>query len=227
MPLTLSGVLDPEALADLRALAASLAWADGRSTAGPTARAVKRNEQARLEEGAGAVLRERVLESLRAHPVFAAAARPARFSALLLSRMREGQGYGTHIDNPLMGSGRKRLRADLSFTLFVSPPEAYDGGVLEVEGPGAVHALKPAAGDLVLYPTSGLHRVTPVTRGERLVCVGWVQSLVPDPAQRELLLDLENLRASLRNRLDPQSAELLTLQKVTANLTRMWARVEG
>jgi PKHD-type hydroxylase len=88
-----------------------------------------------------------------------------------------------------------------------------------------VHGLKPRAGELVLYPTSGLHRVTAVTRGERLVCVGWIQSLVPDAAQRELLFDLDNLRAALRRHLDPQSAELLTLQKVTANLTRMWAQV--
>ncbi len=225
MPMTLSGVLNSDALVELRALVASLEWEDGATTAGPTARAVKRNAQARLEEGAGAVIRTRILESLRAHPVFTAAARPARFSSLLMSRMRNGDGYGTHIDNPLMGSGRQRLRADLSFTLFLSPPETYDGGILEVEGPGTVHALKPAAGDLILYPTSGLHRVTAVTAGERLVCVGWIQSVVPDAFQRELLLDLENLRASLQKRLEPQSAELLTLQKVMANLMRMWARL--
>lgn len=224
MLLTLSQVLSTEDLAELRALAQTLRWESGARTAGATAREVKHNQQARLDAGAGIVVRQRILDVLRASPLLRSAARPRRFSRLLLSRTGPGGGYGTHIDNATMGSGDGLMRTDVSFTLFLSGPEDYEGGELEVERPGVLHQLKPPAGDLVLYPSTSLHRVAPVTAGERLVAVGWIQSLVPDPAQREVLLDLDNLRAALLGSLDAQSAELLTLQKTQANLLRMWAR---
>jgi PKHD-type hydroxylase len=225
MLLTVSSVLGADLLHDITALVPSLSWTDGTRTAGTTARAVKHNQQADLSSGAGAVVRVRLLDAIRTHPVVRSAARPHRFSRLLLSRTDAGGGYGTHIDNPLMGSEADKLRTDLSFTLFLSGPDAYAGGELQIEHPGMVHSYKPDAGDLVLYPASSLHRVTPVTGGSRLVCVGWIQSAVPDPRQREVLMDLDNLRASLQTHLDVQSAELLVLQKTIANLTRMWAQL--
>jgi len=225
MLLTVPSVVQSSDLDELVALSQTLTWEDGTRTAGATASAVKHNLQASLYSGGGIVVRERLLEAIRAHPVVQAAARPHRFSRILLSRTLPGGGYGTHIDNALMGRGDKRIRTDLSFTLFLSGPEDYAGGELEVERPGMVHSLKPNAGDLVLYATSSLHRVAPVTRGCRLACVGWIQSTIPDPARREILMDLENLRMALRGHHDLQSAEMLVLQKAIANLTRMWARL--
>ena len=225
MILTISDVLSDDVIEDVRALGATLPFADGAATAGATARAVKVNEQADLGGGAGRVWQARVLQCLRANPVLRAAARPRRFSRLLLSRTRPGGGYGAHVDNAVMRRGDHLLRSDLSFTLFLSEPEAYEGGELEVDLPGMVPSMKGRAGELVLYPSSSIHRVAPVTRGERLVCVGWIQSTLRRDDQRQLLFDLENLRASLRQRSDRNAVEMLTLDKSIANLVRMWAEV--
>lgn len=225
MLLTLPNVLSPEELTELRTLAGGLSWRDGSITAGSVARQVKHNEQADLTTAGGRVVRARLQQILEAHPVLRAAARPKRWSTLLLSRTMVGGGYGAHIDNPLMGSGATRMRSDLSFTLMLSDAASFDGGALEVDRPGLVQTLTPEAGELVLYPASSVHRVTPVTRGTRLVCVGWIQSLLPDVRHREVLWDLENLKASLRTQHDPNSPALLTLSKTISNLMRMWADV--
>jgi PKHD-type hydroxylase len=132
--------------------------------------------------------------------------------------------YGAHVDNALMGKGAQRLRTDLSFTMFLTPPGEYEGGELVIHAAGMTQEMKGEAGYLVLYPSGSIHEVKPVTRGERIVCVGWIESLVADAGQREMLFDLENLRAALRQKLPAQSAELLTLDKTIANLLRMWAR---
>ena len=225
MLLTVSSVVSKELLKDIRALVPTLTWNDGGKTAGATARAVKHNQQADLSTGSGAVVRTRLLEAIRSHPLVRSAARPHRFSRLLVSRTEPGGGYGAHVDNALMGRGNHRIRTDVSFTLFLNGPEDYAGGELEVERPGMLHSLKPQAGDLVLYPSTSLHRVAPVTSGCRLVCVGWIQSVIPDQQQREVLMDLDNVRAALRAQHPVQSAEMLVLQKTIANLTRMWARL--
>lgn len=223
MLLTISGVLSADQLAEARALAAGLGWRDGAETAGSTARAVKRNQQADLTTRTGAKLRDLLAGAVQAHPVIAAAAQPKRFSPLIVSKTGPGGGYGMHVDNPWMGFGEARLRTDLSFTLFLSDPADYDGGALEIENAGFTQSLKLEAGDLVLYPTTRLHQVADVTRGERLVSVGWIESLVPDESAREVLFDLENLRASLAPRYAPQSPELLTLSKTISNLLRRFS----
>ena len=225
MLLTLPDVLSPQELSEIRALADTLTWRDGSATAGSAARQVKRNQQADLTADGGRVVHARLKQALERHALLRVAARPKRWSALLLSRTGVGGGYGAHIDNALMGSGAARMRSDLSFTLMLSEPDAFTGGELEVDRPGLVQTLAPTAGELVLYPSSSVHRVAPVTHGERLVCVGWIQSLVPDSRQRELLWDLENLRASLRATHDANSPELMTLSKSISNLTRMWADI--
>ncbi|MEZ5998703.1 MAG: Fe2+-dependent dioxygenase [Hyphomonas sp.] len=222
MFLTLSSILSPAQLAEVRTLAEALSWRDGASTAGPTARQVKRNEQAELTGATGATLKQLLLGAIESHPVLKAAAQPRRFSPLLLSRTGPGGGYGRHIDNPFIGAGERRVRTDLSFTLFLSEPATYEGGELAVDTAAGEHLAKPAAGDLVLYPSTTLHEVRPVTSGTRLACVGWIESAVRDPAGREILFDLENLRASLASQLPGQSAELLTLSKTIANLLRLW-----
>ncbi|HRI99273.1 MAG TPA: Fe2+-dependent dioxygenase [Hyphomonas sp.] len=223
MLLTLTGVLSADQLAEARRLAEGLGWRDGAETAGPVARSVKRNLQADITTRAGAKLRDLLTGAVQSHPVLAAAAQPKRFSPVLVSKTGPGGGYGMHIDNPWIGFGDQRLRTDLSFTLFLTDPAAYDGGALEIENAGFTQSLKLAAGDLVLYPTTRLHQVADVTRGERLVCVGWIESLVPDEAAREILFDLENLRATLAPAHAPQSPEMLTLTKTIANLLRRFS----
>ncbi len=223
MLLTIADVLDPKAVSEIRATLDRLEWRDGSATAGSRARQTKRNEQANLTSGKGAKLHDSLMAMISGHPLVKAAARPKRFSRLLISKTVTDGGYGFHTDNAIMGSGANRMRSDLSFTLFLSAPEDYDGGELTIDLPGAVQTLKPAAGDLVLYPSTSIHRVAPVTKGVRFACVGWIESMVRDASQRELLLDLDNLRAELRRQLPAQSAELLTLDKSISNLLRMWA----
>lgn len=223
MLLTLAEVLDKQALDETVSALKSISWKDGSATAGSRARQTKRNEQADLKAGKGAKLHDKLMAVISSHPVIKAAARPKRFSRLLISKTVTSGGYGFHTDNAIMGSGPTRMRSDLSFTLFLSEPDTYEGGELTIDLPGAVQTIKPAAGDLVLYPSTSIHQVTPVTSGTRLVCVGWIESLVRDASQRELLFDLQNLRVELSRKLEAQSVELLTLDKSISNLLRMWA----
>jgi PKHD-type hydroxylase len=210
-------VLSPVAAAAVRDLAADLDFADGAATAGRYAREVKANAQARPCAALDGVL-ENVRRALAAHEIFGIAARPRQFSTLILSRYRAGQTYGLHVDDALMGG----IRTDLSFTLFLSEPESYDGGSLVIEDTFEARAIRLKAGEMILYPSNTLHRVEPVTRGERLAVVGWVQSWIRDPGQREILFDLER---SLRGVFAEQGKTELfdTLAKTRSNLLRMWA----
>ena len=223
MILVINAIPDASHLAAIAERIALLEWRDGRETAGSVAREVKRNEQAALEGTAGRALQEELTRIVDDNSVVRAAAQPRRFSPLIVSRTGVDGKYGAHVDNALMGQGARRLRTDLSFTLFLTPPGDYDGGELVVHTAGMTQEIKGEAGYLVLYPSGSIHEVKPVTRGTRIVCVGWIESLVADPAQREMLFDLENLRTALRGQLPSQSAELLTLDKTIANLLRMWA----
>lgn len=224
MILVINAIPDAADLAAVADRIAMLKWRDGRETAGSAARRVKRNEQAAMDSIPGRALQTELSEILADHPVIRAAAQPRRFSPLIISRTGVGGKYGAHVDNALMGRGGSRLRTDLSFTLFLTPPADYDGGELVIHTAGVTQSVKGEPGTLVLYPSGSIHEVTPVTRGTRIVCIGWIESLVADAAQREMLFDLENLRTSLRAALPGHSAELLTLDKTVANLLRMWAR---
>jgi PKHD-type hydroxylase len=212
------GILDGAVLAAMRdALRAEPeAFAAGKATAGWHAKAVKDNEQAK--GAVAASVTAKVKELLLAHPVFKAAARPKQCVRLLVSRYRPGMAYGTHVDDALMDG----IRTDLSFTLFLAEPREYEGGELVVEGNDGETAIKLPAGGLVLYPTTSLHRVNPVTTGERLAVVGWVRSYIRSPEQREVLFDLDNVVAALREA-RVERAILDRLFKVRADLLRMWA----
>ncbi|MEH6410269.1 MAG: Fe2+-dependent dioxygenase [Hyphomonas sp.] len=223
MFLTIASLLNARDLARVRKKAEALNWADGTRTAGGRARAVKRNLQANLRSVPGEALHAFLLEALTSHPVLAGAAQPHRFSRLMLSRTGDGGFYGRHVDNARVGAGDERVRTDLSFTLFLSEPDTYDGGELVVETQGGLHAAKPTAGDLVLYPSGDIHEVRPVTRGERLACIGWIESAVRDPQARGALFELENLRASLAGKLAADDPEHLVLDKVISNLLRRWS----
>jgi PKHD-type hydroxylase len=226
MILTIAAIEDSQRLDYIQRRLAALEWRDGRATAGRAARRVKRNQQANMHDPVGQELHAAIMELIADHPVIKAAARPRRFTRLMISKTHDGGHYGPHVDNAFMDAptygGGARLRSDLSFTLFLTPPQDYDGGELVVHSNSMAQRIKGEAGQLVLYPSSNIHEVTPVTRGERIVCVGWIESLVADPTQRELLFDLENLRVSLRQSLPADALELLMLDKSIANLLRMW-----
>ncbi|MFN9498110.1 MAG: Fe2+-dependent dioxygenase [Erythrobacteraceae bacterium] len=224
MILVINALDDAAHLAALQERIGMLEWRDGRETAGAVAREVKRNLQAAMDSAPGRALQDELSRLIEDNAVIKAAAQPRRFSPLLISKTGVDGRYGAHVDNALMGKGALRLRTDLSFTLFLTPPGEYEGGELVIHAAGMTQELKGEAGYLVLYPSGSIHEVKPVTRGERIVCVGWIESLVADAGQREMLFDLENLRTALRQKLPAKSAELLTLDKTIANLLRMWAR---
>lgn len=219
--LTVADVLDPEDVARIRDGLARASFVDGKATAGPTARAVKANTQADRADPAVTALARFVREALDRAPVIRHYAQPARWSRLLFSRYAPGDAYGLHLDDALMAAEEGgRLRTDLSFTLFLSDPETYEGGALLVQGLDGEREVKLPAGSLVLYPTGALHQVTPVTAGERLACVGWLQSAIRSPAQRELLFDLARARAAL-----PDGEPRLLIDKSMSDLLRMWAEL--
>ncbi len=223
MILSISDIADKPLQQRIESMLEKLSWRDGRVTAGAVAKKVKHNLQADLSSAAGRKLSGELMSAISTNAVLQAAARPRRFSNLIISKTGEGSYYGPHVDNAIMKKKDEQLRTDLSFTLFLTPADSYEGGELVIHAAGVTQSLKGDMGELILYPSSSIHEVTPVTSGERTVCVGWIESLIADPAQRELLFDLENLRVSLRATMSTQSAELVTLDKVIANLIRQWA----
>ena len=219
MMILLEGVLDDADVARVRRGLDAAPWQDGKATAGATARAVKRNQQAVGENPDVEALARFVSAALRRHPLFDVAARPLRLSRLLFSRYEGGETYGAHTDDAMMGD--PPLRSDLAFTLFLNDPATYEGGALTVTTPLGDQAIKLSAGDAVLYPAGAVHHVAPVTAGARIACVGWVQSQVRDPARRELLFDLATARAQCAQA-GVARETLLLIEKTQSNLLRMW-----
>jgi PKHD-type hydroxylase len=217
MQIIIGNVLVPADLKTVRAALRRARFVDGRATAGFAARTVKNNTQAAGDRALETV-RKLVAERILAHEVFRLAVRPKALTPLMFSRYEPGMNYGTHVDDALMHG----LRTDVSFTLFLSEPERYDGGELVIESAGGEDAIKPEAGSLIAYPTTALHRVNEVTRGERLAAVGWARSFIRDGARRELLFDLDTARRQMFAR-DGKSPEFDLVAKSASNLMRMWA----
>jgi len=211
--LTIADVLTPEDVERVREGLAAARFGDGKRTASGPARSVKANAQTDGSDAKVQALARFVRDAIERHAVFSLYARPARWSPVMFNRYQGGDAYGFHVDNPVMGE----VRTDLSFTLFLSDPEAYEGGALLIDGLDGEREVRLAAGSVVLYPTGALHRVTPVTAGERLAAVGWIQSLIRRADEREILFDLGRTRASL-----PDSEARLTLDKAIGNLVRLW-----
>lgn len=224
MLLLLPAVLKADELALVRALLAAARFVDGRLSAGTVARRVKNNEE--LEPGAQDVerLNRVVMESLVRHPVYRAGALALHVANPLYARYRPGMTYGDHLDDPIMGADGVKFRSDVAVTVFLNAPEEYDGGELVIRTSAGEQAVKLAAGDAVLYPAGSIHRVSPVTRGERLVAVTWVQSLVRDAARRELLHGLNSAREKLL-REAPEAAETGQVNAAYLNLIRMWSDI--
>jgi len=222
MLLTLAQVLDRGQLDRIRGLLAEIPFVDGRASAGGDARRVKQNEEADPADERVALLNRLVLLPMYRHPLFQAAAMPRRLSGAFFARYRPGMGYGSHVDDPVMGPEGGRYRSDVSMTVFLGPSESYDGGELVIETEFGEQRVKLEAGDAVIYPSSSLHQVTPVTRGERLVAVAWAESMVREPERRRLLFDLYQVGEQLRAT-DPDGDTTRGVGRIRANLMRMWA----
>ena len=209
-------VLSGDELEQLRTALAQAEFVDGKTTAGWYAKQVKHNQQ--LKRGTASTLESTVKAALTHHPLFQVAVRPKQVHNLRFSRYGVGMSYGTHADNAIIGG----YRSDVSFTLFLNDPSDYKGGELVIEAADDEQSYKLPAGQVIIYPSSSLHRVNEVTEGERLVVVGWVQSLVRDPAQRELLFDIDTVRRSLFAQ-QGKTTEFDLLSKSVSNLLRRWA----
>jgi PKHD-type hydroxylase len=220
--LHIPGVLDAAALAEVRGQLADAQWIDGRATAGHLSAKVKNNRQLDEDDPLASQAGALVLDALSRQPLFAAAALATRISAPLFNRYQDGETYGDHIDGAIRPLTKGRMRADLSATLFLSDPASYDGGELMIAASGGEHAVKLAAGDMILYASGARHRVTPVTRGQRDAAVFWVQSLVRDPQQRAMLFDLDGTIQNLRNS-GASEADRLALTGLYHNLLRLWS----
>lgn len=227
MMLQIPQVLTKDEVARARGLIDAARWVDGNVTSGHQSALAKKNMQ--LPEGSPAAVQvgETIQAALEKNPLFVAAALPARIYPPLFNRYAGGEAFGDHVDNsirPLKGTAL-RIRADLSATLFLTEPEDYDGGELVVDDTYGVHSVKLAAGDLILYPSSSLHRVEPVTRGARVSSFFWIQSLVRGDAQRTLLFDMDLAIQRLGQAVGPADPSLVSLTGAYHNLLRMWAEV--
>jgi len=225
MLIAIEGVLDKDAVRDFRARLERAEWEDGARTAGTLARAAKRNLQLADGSDAAVELGNRILRRLGGHPEFISAALPAKIYPPKFNCYRDGGSYGAHVDSAVMQlpGGSDTLRSDLSATLFLAEPDEYTGGELQIEGAFGIQAVKLEAGDMVLYPSSSLHQVTPVSRGARYAAFFWIQSLVPDEGARTLLYDLDQAIQGLTPRVSPDNPDLLRLTGIYHNLLRRWA----
>jgi PKHD-type hydroxylase len=218
-------VLSAEQVRDMRVRLQVADWVDGLATAGHQGARVKRNRQ--LAEGSPLAreLGDIVLAALERHPLFISAVLPARVYPPLFNRYEGGEHFGNHVDNALrlMPGSAERLRTDVSATLFLSDPDDYDGGELLIDDTYGAHSVKLPAGHLIVYPSGSLHRVEPVTRGARLACFFWAQSMVRDVGQRTLLLDLDTAIQRLAQT-DADEAARLQLTGCYHNLLRLWAQ---
>lgn len=227
MLVAVPAVLSPEQLAEVRRLVDGGNWEDGAVTAGQQSELAKRNLQLTASCPNAAAAGEIVLSALSANGLFMSAALPHRVFPPLFNRYdaAEGHGFGSHVDNAIryLPDRSGRIRTDLSATLFLSDPDDYEGGELIVEDTYGEHAVKLPAGDMVLYPSTSLHRVEPVTRGSRVASFFWIQSMVRDDGQRTLLLGMDAAIRTLATSLGDKDPSIVSLTGTYHNLLRRWA----
>jgi PKHD-type hydroxylase len=221
MLLQIPSVLNEAQLQTLRKELAEADYEDGTATAGKVAREVKNNRQLPQASETSKRCAKLVVEALGRNAPFFSAALPHRIHGPVFNRYDGGMTYGDHVDNAIMGT--PSMRTDVAATLFISAPEDYDGGELMVHDSYGAHRIKLAAGNLIVYPASSLHRVQAVTRGSRLAAVMWIQSMVRDATQRRMLFELDASLGALRKSGNAGERELNTLTSVYHNLIRMWA----
>ena len=226
MLITIPDVLSAQQVAHCRAVLDAADWTDGRVSAGHQGRRVKDNSQLPEDSPAARDLGDLVLAALERNPLFISAALPALVYPPMFNRYQAGQHFGAHVDNAvrlLPGSGRK-IRTDVSATLFLAEPDDYDGGELLIEEASGARSVKLPAGHMVVYPSTSLHKVEPVTRGARVASFFWIQSMIRDDAQRTLLFDMDTAIQRLnQTQADPDA--IVRLTGGYHNLLRMWAEV--
>lgn len=222
MLLAIPGVLKADQIALARSWIDGARFVDGRISAGLAAQGVKNNQELNASSGDLERLNRLLMENLVRHPVYRGGALPLHAAGPIYARYQAGMAYGDHFDDPIMGTGGLMYRSDVAVTVFLSAPEEYDGGELVVRTAYGEQAVKLPAGDAVLYPAGSIHHVNEVTRGERLVALTWVQSLVRDAARRELLYGLNTAREKLLQEL-PGAVETAQVNATYLNLIRMWS----
>ena len=219
-------VLSPQQVARCREVMEKAAWVDGRATAGPQSSKVKHNLQLPETAPEARELGDMVIEALGRNVLFFSAVLPKQVFPPLFNRYDAGMTFGAHVDNAIREylNTNLRIRTDISATLFISSPEDYDGGELVVEDTYGSHHVKLPAGDLIVYPGTSLHNVTPITRGSRIASFFWTQSLIRDDGKRGLLFDLDmSIRRLTADH--PEHKSIVSLTAVYHNLLRQWAEV--
>lgn len=225
MLLHIPEVFSKAEVAALRATLDKGPWADGNVTSGHQSATAKVNRQLPEDSAEAREVGSLVLQALNANPMFVSAALPHTIFPPLFNRYEGGEHFGVHVDNAIRQRGAVRIRSDLSCTLFLAEPDEYDGGELIIEEMYGPQSVKLPAGDLVLYPSKSLHRVTPVTRGARVASFFWLQSLIRDDADRETLFRMDVAIQRVNAEKGPKDAAVLELTAVYHNLLRRWAEV--
>lgn len=224
MLIQIESLLTPGQVVRFQTALAGAPWADGRATAGYQSALAKNNLQLPETSEVARSLGAEVERALASNLLFQSAALPARVFSPLFNRYEGDHSFGVHVDNALRAlPDGTRLRTDLSATLFLTDPDDYDGGELVIEDVYGAHAVKLAAGSVILYPATSLHQVTPVTRGVRTACFFWIQSHVRDDAARAMLFDMDMALQRLRGEVGDDHASLVALTGVYHNLLRRWA----
>jgi PKHD-type hydroxylase len=224
--LSIPDVLTPEQVAQARQILDQAEWVDGRVTAGHQSSRAKDNMQIPEDHPAARTVGDMILNALGQNALFISAALPQRVFPPLFNRYTGGQSFGVHVDNAIrqVTGTAHRIRTDLSATLFLAQPDEYDGGELVVEDTYGTHSVKLAAGHMILYPSTSLHHVRPVTRGARISSFFWIQSMIREDAERTLLFDLDAAIQRVNKQL-PGDASSVQLTGIYHNLVRRWAEV--
>jgi PKHD-type hydroxylase len=217
-------VLDAAKLANIRAMLEKVTFVDGKHSAGQAAERVKNNLEMQQGTQQAEYLDHLLMGSLAENSLFRSGALPYRVAQPVFARYAPGMRYGDHVDDPIMGTGPAKFRTDVSITVFLNEPEEYEGGELVINTTYGEKQVKLAAGSAVMYPSASVHRVAEVTRGERLAAIVWLQSMVRDAAQRELLFELDQARNDLLAE-TPDSPTAKKVDRSYANLLRMWGEV--
>lgn len=223
MLIKIPDILDSTQLAAVQSVLHQCEFNDGKTSAGVNARKYKANEELVANQDQLDALNSVVMTQLVQHPIYLDSALPAKISLPIYARYTPGMSYGYHIDDPVMGGPSQRYRSDISITIFLSNPADYDGGELCIETAFGTNEIKLPAGHALLYPSSSRHGVNPVTRGERLVAIAWVQSMVRSAEQRQILFQLSSARDQLKSQ--SESSAYQQIEDSYTNLVRMWAEV--
>ncbi|GMR18168.1 MAG: Fe2+-dependent dioxygenase [Gammaproteobacteria bacterium] len=225
MLIKIPDILDTSKLSNIRKILDNAKFVDGKLSAGKHAKRIKNNEEMDQKSQQAQYLDQLVVGSLAENNTFRSAALPHKVSRPFFARYTKGMAYGDHIDDPVMGStAGERYRTDISVTVFLNQPDDYEGGELVINTSFGQQKMKLPAGHAILYPSSSLHQVTEISKGERRVAILWLQSMVRDPARRELLYNLNLARESLMQS-QPDARETAQVDHSYVNLVRLWSEI--